>query len=758
MDNKITNNIDATAKAKEVVKSESKIEQSNKASGNENIAIPSFVDSKKVSDQALDNKSKLEPTDSANVDSKNSKTTVAHTNSSSSKTLSLEQENNKNQPKKEIVSQVEPTVANKNTTSAHQNNIKVPTKDVAIPSAPQATKTPKNVANQSATSVVVSSKPTTANVANTASVAKTASTANTASVAKTANTANTASSANTANSVANTNGIPKAANTSPSNGNGCSSKPSPTIATTNKVTSQKSTIGTKNQSEQSKVTTLPNTKPASSSVSSSVNSSTSSTASKKVTSVPAAPKQTQELKVKIVCKPQTSATEASTKVPAQVSASKSENNIEKKDASPKSNNDTTKKDASPATTNAQNSDNGAKNANHKPQITRDDVVLECPPEDIVDRTQIIKNVIIFGVMLLPSIVVFIYTSLFYDPMYISTSTFTIKSSSTEKVLDFSPARMLNGNANKDLYVASAYIKSLDLFLALDKEFNLKKHFSEHDIISSLPVAPTLSEIENYWDDVVEVKLDSESELLSLSVKTYDPKFSKNISDAILLKLDELVNTMNAKAVSDAIKLASYEVEKAKDKVKEIAEEIRVFRNNHTFIDPATEAQNILSIINNLENNVTQAKAELSQKLSYLRPDAIEVVTLKSKIASLEDEIRALRKKIALPDAEQKDQPNRISSSNINTILSESLGEYEKLNIEYQFAQKVLESALSNLEATSQISLSKSKYLVKIDEPKIPDESLWPRPILASIITLILTIFSLGGISLLVSAIREHLGI
>lgn len=102
--------------------------------------------------------------------------------------------------------------------------------------------------------------------------------------------------------------------------------------------------------------------------------------------------------------------------------------------------------------------------------------------------------------------------------------------------------------------------------------------------------------------------------------------------------------MNAKAVSDAIKLASYEVEKAKDKVKEIAEEIRVFRNNHTFIDPATEAQNILSIINNLENNVTQAKAELSQKLSYLRPDAIEVITLKSKIASLEDEIRALRKK------------------------------------------------------------------------------------------------------------------
>ena len=49
MDNKITNNIDATTKAKEakeMVKSESKIEQSNKANGNENMAIPMWTQKK----------------------------------------------------------------------------------------------------------------------------------------------------------------------------------------------------------------------------------------------------------------------------------------------------------------------------------------------------------------------------------------------------------------------------------------------------------------------------------------------------------------------------------------------------------------------------------------------------------------------------------------------------------------------------------------------------------------------------------------
>ena len=80
------------------------------------------------------------------------------------------------------------------------------------------------------------------------------------------------------------------------------------------------------------------------------------------------------------------------------------------------------------------------------------------------------------------------------------------------------------------------------------------------------------------------------------------------------------------------------------------------------------------------------------------------------------------------------------------------------DIEYQFAQKILEAALNNLDATRQLSLSKSKYLVTIDNPKIPDESLWPRPFVATMVTFVVTLFLLSAVSLLISAIKEHMGI
>ena len=127
--------------------------------------------------------------------------------------------------------------------------------------------------------------------------------------------------------------------------------------------------------------------------------------------------------------------------------------------------------------------------------------------------------------------------------------------------------------------------------------------------------------------------------------------------------------------------------------------------------------------------------------------------LKNKISSLEQEVSSLRSRIA-----QNQGASGADKDSFGHTLTRTLSQFEQLNIEYQFAQKVLEAALNNLETTRQMSLNKSKYLVTIDNPKIPDESLWPRPFLATIVTFIVTLFLLSAVSLLISAIKEHLGI
>lgn len=365
-----------------------------------------------------------------------------------------------------------------------------------------------------------------------------------------------------------------------------------------------------------------------------------------------------------------------------------------------------------------------------------------------------KLVALRAFIFVPAVLVFIYTIFFYDSMYVATSTFTIKSNGNEKVNDLaSQVSFFGGSDNKELYTASAYVLSLDMFYELDTNLNLIDHYSTHDIVSSLPEKPTQSEIEDYWKNVIEVKVDTESELMQLKVRSYSPEFSQKLSQAILSELDIFINKMNDKITQDSISLASIEVEKAKQDIETISERIRKFRDQNTFIDPSSEATNLLSIISNLENIITQSKAELAQKRAYLREDSVDVISLKNKISSLEQEVSSLRSRIAQNNV-------GVSSDNgsLGNVLSRTLSEFEQLNLEYQFAQKVLEAALNNLEITRQHSLSKSKYLVTIDNPKLPDEALWPRPFFATIITFVVTIFLLSAVSLLISAIKEHLGI
>src|SRR5574344_284825 len=370
----------------------------------------------------------------------------------------------------------------------------------------------------------------------------------------------------------------------------------------------------------------------------------------------------------------------------------------------------------------------------------------------------LKKTIVTILFFLPTIIVLFYCLFIYDNMYISKSTFTIKSNNSEAMTDLSAVGILNGNKNKDIYVAAAYIKSLDLFYDIDKDLNLIEHYSSHDIFSSLPNNPTQSEIEDYWNSILTVKIDSESDILEFTIRSYEPEFSQKIVASVLKKLEQLVNSMNAKALQDSIKLAQYEVDNAQEKLQIIADKIRVFRNENTFIDPKVEASNLLTIISGLESTITETRAELSQKLTYLREDSLEIVALKRKINSLEKELINIRKRLATPNNNNDKNKSNENYTDIQNILSQSLSDYEKLNAEYAFAQKLLESALSSLEKTKQISLSKAKYLVTIDAPKVPNESLWPKPFVAAIITLITTLFLISAVSLLLSAIKEHLGI
>lgn len=363
----------------------------------------------------------------------------------------------------------------------------------------------------------------------------------------------------------------------------------------------------------------------------------------------------------------------------------------------------------------------------------------------IKKFKSIKRKLTLGVFLLPTLLVLGYSLIFYDSMYISNSEFVINSNSTENTLSLTPQTLLNGGINNDIYIAVAYIKSLNMFNAIDQKLNLKKHFQSGDFISSLSSSATVKDIEEYWGNVVNVHIDLESELLRLSVRSYSPEFSLSIQKNILNELESLINRMNEKAHKDAISLAEKEVSSSEQEVEKTSLALKTFRDINTFISPEAEVSNFTNIIGNLEQQLSETKTELEQKLTYFKKDSLEIKTLKSKIDALNNQLNEVRTRIA-------------SNSTNKQILSNTINEYERLSLKHEFAKKKLESAMTSLEAARQISLTKARYLVMVESPTLPDESLWPTPFKSAFFTLILTILSGGIISLIISAIREHLGV
>ncbi len=361
--------------------------------------------------------------------------------------------------------------------------------------------------------------------------------------------------------------------------------------------------------------------------------------------------------------------------------------------------------------------------------------------------QHLKTALFVSCTILPTLVVMLYTLFFYDNMYITETKFVIKSNSVDAVPSLLSAQsLLSGGTSTDMYIASAYLTSVDLFYKLNKEFNLIEHFSSHDIISSLPKHPTLKETSEYWAKLVSVDTDSESGLIRVRFRAYTPEMSLNVTKGMLVELDKLINQMNEKAHLDSISLATNEVNKAQRLVEESAEKIRAFRNEHTILDPTSEASNVMTLVSKLEAQLVAVQTEIDEKKNYLRGDSLEFKKFLNKSEILQRQINDTRARIAGKNNDNENQ------------LSDTFGQYEKLIMQNEFAKKMLESAMTSLETSRQVSLTKSRYLVTLQQPNLPDESLWPNPFLASLLTFLGTVFGFGIISLIISAIREHAGI
>ncbi len=348
----------------------------------------------------------------------------------------------------------------------------------------------------------------------------------------------------------------------------------------------------------------------------------------------------------------------------------------------------------------------------------------------------------------PTLLAVIYFGLLASDVYVSESRFAIRSAKSGAAVSGLAAILSSpivSSSSSESMVVIDYARSQDMLKSVSSELDVRAHFSQPDVdwLSRLDENASEEELLEHFNQHVSLISDSASGVVTLKTRAYEPEVAQQLGSLIIDLSERLVNQMSARMEEDALATARSEVERAAAKVRAASDVLTEFRDDNVSINPAAESNALLNIVSGLEMQLVETRATLSEKLSYMRPSAPEVVVLRNRINALERQLSI--------------EKGRLSGTDSGTALSGLIESYQPLVLEQEIAQQQYASALSSLELARIEAQRKKQYVVTFIRPSLPDQALEPRRFnrIMTVALFSFLIYLVGG--LMWSALKDHIG-
>jgi BexC/CtrB/KpsE family polysaccharide export inner-membrane protein len=189
-----------------------------------------------------------------------------------------------------------------------------------------------------------------------------------------------------------------------------------------------------------------------------------------------------------------------------------------------------------------------------------------------------------------------------------------------------------------------------------------------------------------------------------------------------------------------VQTAAHEVQDAQIEARNAAVALAAYRNNHGVVDPEEQAKAQLEMISKLQDELIGARVQL-QQLQQMAPENPQVPLLTTRISGLEHQI-----------AEQKGEV-----AGGHRSLSATAVQYERLELERQYADRRLAAAMNSLQDAEDEARRKQAYVERIEQPSLPDDPAEPERLRGIIATFALGLIAWGILRLLFAGVREHHG-
>lgn len=363
---------------------------------------------------------------------------------------------------------------------------------------------------------------------------------------------------------------------------------------------------------------------------------------------------------------------------------------------------------------------------------------------MIERIKTILSPMALITVVIPTLIALLYFGLLAQDVYISESRVVVRNPDTKSAsaLNIALDRTGFGSANESNAAVIAYLQSRQAIAEGNQDGLITGAYSDDEVFwfdrfGALGGASD-EEFYDYFADKLIVTEGAGSEVITISVRAFDPEQAQQINQRMVAQAETLVNSLSTRSREDLIEVAEGEVEEAADAARLAALELARYRDTSGIVDPEQQSEAGLQMISKLQDELISAQTRLRQLQTYT-PQASQIPFLQVQVRELQGEIA--RERSALTGS--------------RSSLSSSLAQYQELQINVDFADKQLAASRAALQEARAEARRQQAYLELISAPSLPDYAVEPRRMRSILATLALGLLAWGVLTMLLIGVREH---
>lgn len=311
-------------------------------------------------------------------------------------------------------------------------------------------------------------------------------------------------------------------------------------------------------------------------------------------------------------------------------------------------------------------------------------------------------------------------------------------------MDF--ASLLGGAAGgnrSDQLLLRDHLLSVDMLRKLDAALDLRHHYSDsqRDPLSRMWARDASMEwFHRHYLSRVSVELDDYAGILHVKAQGYNPKTAQAIVQMLVSEGEIFMNGMAHKLAQDQVAFLQRQVSLMGERAQHARRAVLDFQDKKGLVSPQAAAENLSAIVGKLEAQRSELQTQRSALGAYLVPSHASIVQLDQQIAAIERQIAQEQAKLAAPKGSQ---------------LNRTIEEFQRLEMDAEFAQSVYKTALVALEKGQIEATRNIKKVSVIQAPSLPEYPLEPRRVYNTVVFMLLAALLAGIAQLLLAIVRDH---